>query len=486
MRRLLVIQAAALAREPQAPQGPETPRPPAGIPGLDWRRADSVLPALTCSVQASFRTASWPGEHGMVANGLFERRLRKVAFWEQSAALVSGRRIWEGYRARGGRVGMLFWQQSLGEQADVILSPAPIHKHHGGMIQDCYSKPDGLYARLCRAVGRPFSLRHYWGPLASYKSGQWIAEATLALLCDAELAPDLCLIYLPTLDYDLQRYGPDSPQAAAAHAALEGQLAGLVRGATSREYDVLVFGDYRIEPTGVPKRDAGDPDRDVSRLGPPSRLGSPHGAAVMPNLALAQAGLLKTRPVRDMLYPDLHQSRAFAVVDHQVAHVFIGNPADIEPARAVLSQLAGVEQVMDRTAQAAAGLAHPNGGELVLVARSGTWFAYPWWTRPGQAPDYAAHVDIHNKPGYDPCELFWGWPPPSVSRDTSRIRGSHGRVGPGNEVVWAATFEPGSTGVSPVAPEHGQDARRGGRDARATCRNLVELAAGVRDWLEQE
>ena len=95
-----------------------------------------------------------------------------------TSALVAGERIWEGFRRRGGTVAMLFWQQSLGEAVDAVLSPAPIHKHHGGMIEDCYCRPAGLYGRLCDAVGGRFKLRHYWGPFASTKAGDWIAAAT--------------------------------------------------------------------------------------------------------------------------------------------------------------------------------------------------------------------------------------------------------------------------------------------------------------------
>ena len=133
--KLLVIQVAALADD-LARELPALP--------LTWAAMDSVLPAVTCTAQASFRTASLPAAHGMIANGIFNRPLRKAMFWEQSAALVSGPRIWESFALAGKRTAMLFWQQSLGESVDVVLSPAPIHKHHGGMIQDCYSQPPSL------------------------------------------------------------------------------------------------------------------------------------------------------------------------------------------------------------------------------------------------------------------------------------------------------------------------------------------------------
>ena len=422
MSKLLVIQAAALTHNPR-------------IEGLTFRRAQSVMPAVTCTVQGSFRTASPPAAHGMVANGLYFRRLRKVMFWEQSSALVAGRRIWTDFRRKGGSVGMLFWQQSMGEDVDLVLSPAPIHKHHGGLIQDCYCRPPGLYAKLCRLVGRRFKLRHYWGPSACAKAGEWIADATAALL-DLDSAPDLCLTYLPTLDYDFQRFGPDHDKCRKAKDALNGQLRRLVASAARHGYEVVVFGDYAVGPVAE---------------------------AVYLNRVLCGAGLMATRRVKGMLYSDFHSSRAFAVVDHEVAHVYVSDPADVASVAELLSATAGVGEVLDGRAKRAAGLNHTNSGELVVVAEAGKWFAYPWWRDKRRRPDYATHVDIHSKPGFDPCELLFGWPPMSTGQRPDRIGGSHGRVRPDREVTWAATFDPEN--------EPG---------------NLIDLAAAVRDRLERE
>ena len=385
------------------------------LAGLSFAPAEAVLPAVTCTAQASFRTAAAPAAHGMVANGLYFPELRKAMFWEQSSALVSGERIWSGLRGRGGKVAMLFWQQSMGEQVDIVMTPAPIHKHHGGMIQDCYCRPDWLYEDARAGIGSPFKLRQYWGPLASAKVGDWIARATARVLTDPRLAPELCLTYLPTLDYDLQRHGPRSPQAGKALDILAAQLHVIGLAAGEGGYETIVFGDYAIGPTS--------------------------GPAALPNLALAEAGLLATRNVRGMLYPDFHTSRAFAIVDHEIAHVHAADAAAADEARQVLESTPGIAEVLDAGAQRAAGLYCPRSGSLVAIAAEGTWLAYPWWSQRRCAPDYAAHVDIHSKPGFDPCELFFGWPPMSTSLDTSRIRGSHGRVGPGREVAWASTLE---------------------------------------------
>ncbi len=419
-RKLLVIQVAGLGYEfLTTNHGVEWE-------GLTFRSAAGVFPALTCSAQATFRTAGAPGEHGMVANGLWDRRYVKARFWEQSSALVDGDRIWKDFRAAGHTVAMLFWQQSLGEGADIILSPAPIHKHHGGMIQDCYCQPTGLYERLQRQIGRGFNLMHYWGPLASHRSSAWIADATAAVMADPELSPDLCLTYLPLLDYDLQRYGTNHTRSRRALKQLLGQVHALRVSAATHGYEVLIFGDYALGDVTAPP--------------------------VFPNLELRKRGFLDVRRVRGMTYPDMHKSAAFAMVDHEIAHVFVRDASDLAAVRDALEGVPGVAEVLGREQQNARGVGHINAGELMLVAEAGSWMAYPWWEDAREAPDYAGHVDIHNKPGYDPCELFWGWPPGSVSRNPARVRGTHGRVGAGREIAWASTcIESGAQSLAEVA-----------------------------------
>lgn len=428
-KKLVVVQVAALGRELVESNGY------ARWQGLEFRPLQSVFPAVTCAAQASFRTASAPSEHGMVGNGFFFRDLMRPLFWEQSTRLVTGPRIWNSFSSKGGRTGMFFWQQSLGESVDAVLSPAPIHKHHGGLVQSCYSKPRDLYDRVCAAVGRGFNLMHYWGPMASVKSSDWIADATAAILGEAGPAPDLCLTYLPALDYDLQRHGPDSPKSKKALATVFEELERILSAAGKSGHEVVVFGDYAIA-----RCDSG---------------------AVLPNLALREAGLFAHRAIGGGAYPDFHLSDAFAVVDHEVAHVHVNRPEAAGRVAELLGGLEGVGEVLDRTAQRGLGLDHERSGDLVLVAADGYWFAYPWWENDGEAPDYAGHVDIHNKPGYDPCELFFGWPPGTVSRNTGKVKGTHGRAGPGREACWAATCRlPGGPGSIPA------------------------LGAAVRDWLE--
>lgn len=377
---------------------------------LDCRPVEGVFPSLTCPAQATFRTALPVSGHGVVANGYFDRTLRKALFWEQSSRLCEGPRIWDAFRGSGGKVAQLCFQQSLGPDCDVLLSPAPIHKHHGGMIEDFASRPPGLYRSLCKKLGREFALMGYWGPFASAKSSRWIADAAVELVKEMSGGSALILVYLPHLDYDLQRFGPESPQAEAAFREAERLLERIFAAAKLNGFEFAVFGDYEI--SGVSE-------------------------AAFPNRALLESGFLSVRDLKGMLYPDLHSSRAFALCDHQVAHVYVDAPGDIPKVKDALSGLPGVARIIERDADPS--IRHPRAGELVLEAAPGRWFAYPWWRSRSEAPDYATHVDIHSKPGYDPCELFMSlWPPLSVSQDVSKIRGSHGRAG--DRVIWGSTF----------------------------------------------
>ena len=399
-RKLLVVQFAALGWNLVRDRAEFIP-------------VQTVFPGLTCVFQASFRTATTPKNHGMVANGLFFPDLTKVLFWEQSSSLVEGPRIWDRFRAQGRKVGMMFWQQSMGESVDLVVTPAPIHKHSGGMIQSCYTQPRELDRRIAELVGRPFNLMNYWGPLANHRSSDWIVDATCAVMGSAQDSPDLLFSYVPHLDYDLQRYGPKSEAAGRALDVTLGYMTRLKAACADHGYDWLFIGDYAIEQT--------------------------QRGAIFPNRALREAGLFVTRPIDGMDYTDFYSSGAFAVVDHQVANVHCRDAASREAAAVVLQKLPGVARVLDREAQAAEGLGHRRNGDLVAVAETGAWFAYPWFEK-STAPDYASHVDIHNKPGYDPCELFWGWPPGSVSFDTRKISGAHGCVGRGYEVACASSL----------------------------------------------
>jgi len=404
LKKILVIQIAGLGWEFLKKQSSKL--------NLNWQKAETVTPAVTCSVQASFKTALKPADHGIVANGFFFKALHKPLFWEQNSKLIEGERIWEQAQKKGKEAGVLFWQQSLGNDADLLLSPAPVHKHHGGMIQDCYDLPRGLYGKLKEKCGG-FNLMHYWGPLTSSKSTKWIVNATTEVMKTE--APDLLLTYLPHLDYELQKSGTDSKKSTKAFDEFEVELEKLLNAAEQNGYKVVAFGDYAIMNVNKP---------------------------IYPNKALREKGLLKFREIKGMFYPDYYNSDSLAIVDHQVAHIKVFNSAKKGEIKAVLENLDGVAKVIDGEAKGEFGAGHERAGELILISEPNAWFSYQWWDKKSEAPDYATHVDIHNKPGFDPCELFFGFPPPfATSTDSTKVKGSHGLAGTEFPIAWFSTFE---------------------------------------------
>ena len=342
--------------------------------GLKFAPAPSVFPAVTCVAQASVRTGLTPAEHGMISNGWWSETLKKPLFWEQSCELVKGRRVW------GKSTGLFFLQQSLGEDVELVVSPAPIHKHGGGMIMGCYTKPTGMEQVLAKLCGK-FPLWRYWGPLASPKVGRMCISyfEEMTNVHDVEEA----YLYLPTLDYAAQKHGPDSAADKSALKEFRRQLERLADLCMRRGCALEVQGDYEITPvTAEPVR---------------------------PNVVLRKAGLFHTRTVAGMSYPDFYTSTAFAMCDHEVC-VVLG--PDREKAVELLLATGDYERPSNDSASTAS--------RILLLAKPGSWCEYEWWTDRREAPDFASHVDIHNKPGYDPKELFFF--------NRGIVRGTHGRA----------------------------------------------------------
>ncbi|MEW6582843.1 MAG: nucleotide pyrophosphatase/phosphodiesterase family protein, partial [Actinomycetota bacterium] len=338
----------------------------------------TVLPAVTCSVQSTFLTGLAPSEHGIVGNGWYFRDLGEVLLWRQSNALVGGEPVWEAARrvVPGYRVANLCWWYAMGASTDIVVTPRPVYHADGRKTPDCYTVPPGLRDELTSALG-PFPLFRFWGPRAGIASSRWIARAAERVI--ARQRPDLTLVYLPHLDYDLQRYGPDGRAAAEAARAVDRVAGDLADAALRGGATVVVLSEYGLSPATRP---------------------------VHVNRALRAAGLLAVSTQLGMEYLDPGRSRAFAVADHQVAHVYVRDPGDVPAVRDLLADLPGVAEVLDEDGKARAGLAHPRSGELVAVAAPGAWFTYYHWLDDARAPDFARTVDIHRKPGYDPAELF--------------------------------------------------------------------------------
>jgi predicted AlkP superfamily pyrophosphatase or phosphodiesterase len=391
----------------------------------DGAAMSAVLPAVTCSAQATMLTGLLPREHGCVGNGWLDRDSMEVAFWRQSNRLVHGEKIYE--RAReldpGFTCAKLFWWWNMGAAVDFSITPRPFYPADGRKLLAVYGTPDAFRAEVESALG-PFPFFDFWGPRSGLPSTRWIADAAIHTLRTRR--PTLTMAYLPHLDYDHQRFGPQAPRSRAALVEVDRVVGDLIAAADAAGAEVVVVSEYGIEPATKP---------------------------IHVNRALRAAGLLAVRdtPAGEML--DVFASRAFAVADHQVAHVYVA-PDDasdaLSAAKAVLRELDGVAEILDAGGREREGLDHRNAGDLVAVADEGAWFTYYHWLDDERAPDFARTVDIHRKPGYDPCELFVDpalkLPALRVARrlaqkklgmrylmdviplDATLVKGSHGRI----------------------------------------------------------
>jgi predicted AlkP superfamily pyrophosphatase or phosphodiesterase len=345
-----------------------------------------VLPAVTCSVQATYLTGLTPAEHGIVGNGWFFRDLGEVWLWRQGHGLVGGETLWDA--ARRARpdltVANLCWWYAMGTTADWTVTPRPVYHADGRKSPDCYTRPPALHDTLTAELG-PFPLFQFWGPGAGIASSEWIGRAAEIVL--ARHRPGLTLVYLPHLDYDLQRHGPDGPEAVAAARAVDAVAGRVIEAARAQGAAVVALSEYGIAPAHRP---------------------------VHINRVLRRAGFLEVSTqaggragrARAMEYLDPYASAAFAVADHQVAHVYVREPGLVDKVVAVLAETPGVGEVLDAAGKRAAGLDHERAGELVTLAEPGAWFTYYHWLDDARAPDFARTVEIHRKPGYDPAELF--------------------------------------------------------------------------------
>lgn len=381
-----------------------------------------VLPAVTCSVQATYLTGVHPERHGIVGNGWYFREEGEVKFWRQSNRLVQAPKLWEKARALDPAFtcANLFWWFNRFSTVDYAITPLPIYTADGRKIPDIATRPPGLRDALQERLGR-FPLFDFWGPRAGLRSSEWIVEA--ARHVETRFRPTLTLVYLPHLDYNLQRLGPDDPAIRFDIEAIDALAAELVRFYEERGVRAVVLSEYGIVRVSEP---------------------------VHVNRALRQAGLIEVREELGREALDAGSSPAFAVADHQVAHVYLNDPSKYDRVREILEALPGVEAVLDRDGKARARLDHPRAGDLVAVARRDAWFTYYYWLDDRRAPDFARTVDIHRKPGYDPAELFVDprLPAPGVRiacyllrqalgcrallevvpLDASLVRGSHGRL----------------------------------------------------------
>lgn len=400
------------------------------------RPLGTVLPAVTCSAQSTILTGTLPREHGIVANGWYFRDLAEVWLWRQSNRLVAGERIYDVGKQRDPAytTAKMFWWYNMYAAVEYSMTPRPSYPADGRKIMDSYSQPASLKDELQAKYG-VFPLFKFWGPGADITSSRWIADASIDVM--RQHRPSLTLVYLPHLDYNLQRLGPEDPRIAEDVRLVDAEAGRLIDAARELGMEIIVISEYAITAVSQPVHI--------------NRVLREHGYLTVRREALGWETL------------DCGASRAFAVADHQVAHVYVQHPDDLRAVKLLLSMTEGVDGVFDRSEQRQFGLDHERSGDLVAVAAEGAWFTYYFWLDDAAAPDYAPTVDIHRKPGYDPVELFvdpnLALPQLRIARrlaqkflgfryymdviglDASIVKGSHGRLPtPGRETREGPVF----------------------------------------------
>jgi predicted AlkP superfamily pyrophosphatase or phosphodiesterase len=337
-----------------------------------------VLPAVTCSVQTTYLTGKWPSEHGIVGNGWFSKDEQEIKFWKQSNQLVQSPSIWDNARKinPGFTCANMFWWYNMYSGADYSVTPRPQYRADGQKVPDCYASPSELRDRLQAELGT-FPLFHFWGPKTTIKSSEWIADASKKAYDWHE--PDLLLVYLPHLDYVLQKYGHDEKHLPKNLAEIDKVCEDLITYLESKGVEVNVLSEYGITNIENP---------------------------VHINRILRNMGLMSIREENGLELLDAGASKAFAVADHQIAHIYVQDLTQLDTIKKRLEATEGIALILDDEGKKEYHINHERAGDLVIVADKKSWFTYYFWEDDSKAPDYARMVDIHKKPGYDPVEML--------------------------------------------------------------------------------
>lgn len=412
MNKTLVVDIVGLS---ESLIGPHTPFLQQWTAAHRCSRIRPMLPALTTAVQSSYLTGLWPEDHGIVANGWYDRQDCEIKFWKQSNKLVQGEKIWERAKREDPSFScaQICWWYNMYAEVDYSVTPRPQYHSDGVKLPDCYTQPQELREVLQAELGT-FPLFQYWGPGADIRSSAWIARA--AMKVEALYHPTLSLVYLPHLDYCLQKFGPQGDSIALELRRIDAVVGELVRYFEQQGSRILLLSEYAIAPVQRPVH--------INRL-------------------LREKGYIRVREEQGLELLDPGASPAFAVSDHQIAHVYTQPGTDLAALKNELRQVPGIADVLDKTDQQAWHLQHERSGDLLLLAERDSWFTYYYWLQDRKAPDFARTVEIHRKPGYDPVEMFMSsrlraaykllrkklgfrYRMDIVPLDATLIRGSHG------------------------------------------------------------
>ena len=374
MKKLLIINAVGLAEDLISDATPNLQH----YYNKNHQYLTPPIPAVTCTSQASLLTGKTPQEHGIVANGWYFRDLAQVWLWRQTNQLIDGEKIWDKLKKKYSdfKCAKIFWWYNMYSTADYSATPRPIYRADGAKHPGSYTYPAELNDELEAKLGT-FPLFSFWGPLTNISSTKWISDSAIHVM-DTK-SPEMCLVYLPHLDYNLQRVGPKHPSIKTDMIELDGVIGDLRKCAEKNDYEVMILSEYGIQEVDNP---------------------------VHINRALRKDGYIAIRNECGEEHFDAGASRAFAVADHQLAHVYVKDMKDIPSVVKTLEKLDGIDEILVGDEREKVQLNHPRSGEIVCLSKKNAWFTYYYWLDDKVAPDYARAVDIHRKPGYDPVELF--------------------------------------------------------------------------------
>ena len=342
------------------------------------RAIDPVLPAVTCSAQATYLTGKYPEDTGIVGNGWFFKEESEVKFWRQPNQLVQSEKIWETLKKSNPdfTCANFFWWYNMYSSVDYSITPRPMYPADGRKIPDIYTFPSHLRDDLQRELGQ-FPLFKFWGPATSIEASKWIARASK--MVDAQNDPTLTLIYIPHLDYNFQRLDSHHPNIDKDLKQVDEICQDLINYYESKGAEVILLSEYGITEVERP---------------------------VYINKLLREKNCIAVREELGYDVFDAGASEAFAVCDHQLAHIYVRDKSRISEIGKLLGELPGIEKLITGEEKKEYHLDHERAGDIIAIADKDSWFCYYYWLDDKKAPDYARTVDIHRKPGYDPAELF--------------------------------------------------------------------------------
>ncbi len=390
---------------------------------------DGVLPAVTCTAQSTYLTGKLPTEHGVVGNGWYFRDMCEIHFWRQSNKLVQAPKVWEIAKEQHPELttANLFWWYNMYSSVDYAITPRPMYPADGRKYPDIYTWPMDTRSIIQKELGA-FPLFQFWGPKTTIRSSQWIADS--AIWTHQHQEPDLSFIYLPHLDYNLQRLGPKHPNIQRDLKEIDAVCGQLIDFYHNQNVQIVFLSEYGITNVNQP---------------------------IHLNRIFRENGLISIREELGLELLDPGTCKAFAVADHQVAHIYINSESDRKKVRTILESTDGIGEILDEKGKARHGLAHPRAGDFVVLAKPNAWFTYYYWLDDSKAPDFARTVDIHRKPGYDPVELFVD---PQLSAPMLRVAYRLAQKSLGfrylmDVIPLNANLVKGSHGLLPQSPEEG-------------------------------